>query len=34
MFPEHIFVVVGFMGALSALLTIIRPLNRVDPFWI
>jgi len=34
MFFEHIWVVVGFTAALSAVLTTIRPMTKRNPFYI
>jgi hypothetical protein len=34
MLLEHVLVVIGFTGFMAAILTTIRPLRRVDPFWI
>ena len=34
MFLEHILVAVGLIASIGTLLTTMRPLKRVDPYWI
>jgi hypothetical protein len=34
MLLEHYLVVIGFTGFVSVMLTTMRPLKRLDPFWV